>query len=274
MLHRARVDDDQILKPIYQINGLVPQDGYLPGQYRWPVPVNIASALLRCETLPVSGVLRVELEVGGVLSGLAFNVLSDQVLHQIELPVNASVPANTWVRWKVISDHESASLAITLTVIRNPAPYPDLTLEWFNATERLTLYDYSPATHLFTPTPQNEALTPSRLVVEDSAGVFTIAIQGTECLRVEGGALTVPFIKSGLGIASLTNPRVQFMVGKVPIATLTKTQLIVNGLTEDAPEALAQANPAFWERFEFYSDGLLTGALNLAGLVINAVDEV
>jgi len=67
---------------------------------------------------------------------------------------------------------------------------------------------------------------------------------------------------------------VQFMVGEIPVATLTKTQLLINRITEDAPAALAESDPAFWLRFEFYSDGLLTAVLNQTGLVANALDQV
>jgi len=135
------------VKPIYQINGLVPAD-YLPGQYRWPAAMRLAAVLVTVHARPADGPLVLELEVNGALTGVQVAVAAGSGAFHFTQELNQPVPANEWARWRVMSGGgDAANLSLTLTVARAAIIKPPLTLRWFRADEQLTLYDYDPVTH-------------------------------------------------------------------------------------------------------------------------------
>lgn len=264
---------------LFQRNGVQPGGAYLPGQYRWSFPVRLNSAQIVCQP-PSAGVLTLTLEIGGELSDTQLTIPAGNAAVNRSIDIEALVPANTFVRWKASHDGgvENASRNVALTLFGVPqsvseaaASRSTLTVQWINGPERLTLFNYDAATHAFTET--ITGISDGRAAILQDATRLTIAIRASLVLAMAGGICFVPeFVALG-GVATVHSPRLVFCVNNVPIATLTASELRVTDLVEDDPDVLTPSDEGFYDRFEFYSDGVLTAALTEAGLTAKALQE-
>jgi len=267
---------------IYQLNGILPTDKYVPGQYVWTVPMQLTEAVLTCRP-PSAGTLAVILEVGGVLKTFRFTIGAGGG-GEVRLTrlVNALVPANTVVRWKAsfsgMPEEAAVELAITMNVVPQSVSQvafaaPKLTVQWANGRERLTLFNYNVLTHGFTEA--TPGISAGRAgVVKNGTTSLGVFIGATELLIVAGGILFAPTFAARGGVVSLLSPRLSFCVDNVPIATLAADALRVVELTEGTPAVLTSDDLDFFSRFEFYSAGGLTAVLNANGLTSVNLQEL
>lgn len=270
---------------LYQINGVLPADQYLPGQYQWPYAVQLTSALLDCQSPPSSGTLILTLEVGGVLQSFQFTIPSGVGGMVVPRSMNVLVPANTPVRWLATFANAPEDTATQLAIMLQAVPQstsqvaaiqPKLTVQWVNGRERLTLFNYDANTRTFTET--SPGISTGRATLTQSGNTqLTISIgmslPQTEVLNVSGMQFFAPaFIAIG-GVASGQTPRLLFNVDNVTVATLATDGLRVVELSEDDPPVLAPSDAGFYSRFEFYSSGVLTAVLNGQGLTALDLEE-
>jgi hypothetical protein len=265
---------------LYQLNGSLPADKYLPGQYQWPFATQITTALLDCQP-PAGGVLALILEVGGVLKAFRFTVAAGTTALVIPQNVNVLVPANTVVRWKAAFSEapEAAAVDVALTMQVVPqsisqvtAVPPKLTVQWSNGIERLTLFNYNPTTHTFSEA--TPGISAGRATVTQSAPQTSVFIGATEVLRVAGSKLFSPSFFALGSTVSKYSPTLTFQVDTLPVARLDLGGFRVVDLTEGTPAALSPTDAGFNSRFEFWSGGVLTAALNANGVVALEVDEL
>lgn len=265
---------------IYQLNGVPPADGYIPGQNQWTTPMQVLYATLTCQP-PTSGILTLSLEVGGVLTGFQFTVGAGTAPVRRSNAVLASIPANTLVRWKAAftGTPEQAATQVAITMRLTPqsvsqvtAVPPVLTLQWVNAAERLTLFNYNATTHTFVET--SPGISAGRASITQSGDTqISISIGATEVLRAAAGQLLAPSIVAQGGVTSTQSPRLSFCVDNVAVATVAADALRVVELTEGTPAALTWSDAGFNSRFAFYSGGMLTAVINATGLTALEVGE-
>lgn len=263
---------------LFQLSGVLPADTYLPGQYQWNTRQRLQSAQLTVARPPSVGTLTLTLELNGGATAHQFTIAASALEVVQTLALGFAIPAHTWVRWRATATGlpEDAALQIDLTLSVAPAAAPRrprLSVQWREGRMSLVLYTYDPVTHSFTEA--TPTITSGRAVLTrtgDSAAV--LAIQGEDALRVEAGILKATPFYAVMGVATVRSPRVQFCIDDVPIATLTSADFRVIELTEAAPDVLTTEDDAFYERFEFYSDGVLTAALSAAGLTALALEEL
>lgn len=269
---------------IYQLSGVLPEDKYVPGQYQWSIPVQLSTALLDCQP-PSTGTLTIILEVGGVLKSFRFTVAAGTSPLAIPQSVNVLVPANTAVRWKASFAGAPEDAAVELSITLQPveqsisqvaAVRPQLTVQWANGKERLTLFNYNPDTHSFTET--STGISAGRAVIVQAGDASLSIYIGTPPMGKVFQALSSAiwansFIAIG-GTASGQSPRLSFMVGNATIATLAADALRIPNLIEDMSPALTPTDAGYYCRFEFYSGGILTGVLNASGLTALGLEEL
>lgn len=270
-----------MIQAIYQLNGILPSDKYVPGQYVWSVPMQITSAVLNCKP-PSAGTLAVILEVGGVLKAFRFTLAAGPGEVNLTRTVSALIPANTIVRWKAnftgVPEEAAVELSITMSVVPQSvsqvtAVPPKLTVQWANGLERLTLFNYNPTTHSFVET--SPGISAGRAGIVKSGNVsLGIFIGATELLIVASQVLLAPTFVARGGVASFLSPRLSFCVDNVPIATLAADAFRIAELIENVPPVLTAADPEFFSRFEFYSAGVLTAVLSASGLTALNLQEL
>lgn len=281
-----------LMKPpvLYQLNGMLPANKYLLGQYRWPYAVRITGALLQVGQPPSGGALELHLEVGGVDQGRIFTVGAEirpaVPLVQEARELSVAVAANTWVRIQGIfnaSPEESAGyLSVTLTsgaqsVTDVALSRPTLQVGWVNGEERLILFDYDAASHTFTPTLFGALGVGSPTVKASLLAVGTTSlsfyIRGVEVFRVAAGKVTVGILTEG-ATGGPSSPRLEFLVDGVRVGSVDSAgQLSVAALEENTPPTWTPSDEEFYERFLFYSGGVVTGQINAQGLLAEEVEE-
>jgi len=289
---------------IYELNGVLPANKYLLGQYRWSYPVRLTGALLQIRD-PASSQLKIDLEVGGVRLSVAYGGPNGQALSFVVGPgvrgrwgmgMGHVVPANTLVRWVADFDGppEGAAGCMSITLSFEPTSVanvaltsPKLTVDYVNGSERTKLYDYDAASHTFTETVPVGPIAPTlsgsraRITRNGDASLqvnFTPATLPVLALQVLSGVVTANvFVERGAarGVGSVSGqPRLEFLVDGVRVAGLTMDGvLLVATLTEGPPAGLSLADDAFYARFEFWSSGVLTGTIGLDGLVALSIKE-
>ena len=261
------------MRPVlYQINGPLTDGRYLPGEYKWPVAVVLTRAELDCWA-GARGTLTLTLEVGGVLTGESFQVGPENSRWQTALQLLAYVPANTLVRWKASFTGSAEDAPTQMAVVAYPflpadIINPALRLNWVNGWERWPLFNYDPATGLYTQAP---GAIQSRVTLTQGA-TFSVVIDGVESLRVAGGIFYANDFDVR-GVASADRPQVQFVMGGTVLAMLTGTAFYLPDLTEGAPAALVAEDPNYFRRFSFLNNGNLEATLDGDGLTANQLTE-
>lgn len=254
---------------LYQLSGILPDGKYLPGQYQWPSARQLLQVLVNGRR-PTSGTLKLYLEIGGVRSDFFISISAGTTSFTIARSLFAVVPARTDVRWQAVFDgapEEAASqVALTLTLgpmgsVTNPA----LTVR--DGGSGLVYYTYDPATHTFTDVVP-AGITPLWALAQVGDALLTLSIQGAVALRVAAGVVTTKEFYALGGTQTVEAPRAVFYVGNVPVASLTQDIFrVADGFEVDAPVlTLSPLDGEFYHRFEFWSGGVLTAALNGAGL--------
>lgn len=227
-------------QPLFLQTAILRAGDYLPGSYAWAADMRLESAVLVLAP-PAAGELTLTLEVAGALTNKSFTVLpADLPEVRQNLTLGVKVTAGQVVRWKVTAfagadEEASPRAAITLAVNREAdtrSATPDLTVWWVDGAEKFRLFRYVAATGAFLEV--TTGLASGRASV--TAGEpFTIAIEGTEVLRVEGQTLKVAALAAGQFVVA-DAPQLQFYVGPAPVATLSKAGLLrVAGAAEQTP---------------------------------------
>jgi hypothetical protein len=255
---------------LFELNGVLPNGKYLLGQPRFRSPVRLTQAVLTCRP-PATGTLTLALEVGGLLSGVAFTVRAstDDEVRQT-LGLSLSLPANTLLRWKASFDdapeNAASNVAISVGVqaqgiLANPRPA--LGLVWVNRQERSTLFAYDPVAHSFFETAAG--ISSGRASVTASGSNLIFAFNGAAALVITAGGIETPCLREG-SLVTAESPRLEFMADGLRVATLTATGLLVRGVNEALPSVLSQDDPAFWSRFELWAAGALRATISPDGL--------
>lgn len=219
-------------------------DDYLDGHYRWGEDIRLVTARLR-GVPPLKGSLKIALEIDGELTDHVFTVPAGRSPEiRQDLSINEVLPADTEMRWKVISftgEDEDASVRMAVVVSAFvfttgavlPVPVTDLHVDWINGSTRIRLFDYNPTTDVFTE--HETGIATGRLVISSTPGAsHTFTIDGSLAMEIEDGELRV----NDLYENDLTPeyPAIQFMSGGIALATLTKSGRLHAGvLVEDAP---------------------------------------
>jgi hypothetical protein len=240
--------------------------------------MRLASALLTCRP-PSSGTLILTLEVGGLLTDAKFTVpAGNQAEVTQSQTLNVLVPAGTRVRWKAsfpdAPEEAAAAASITVqTVADNGAlPRPVLSVGWVNGSERLSLFSYDALSHAFFPL--SGASARATIVNQGPNNALTISIQNTVALQVSSSKLLINELQAAGGTATPESPRLEFQIDSLRIATLTKSGvLLVPQVADGPPVSLNPTDPDFYRRFEFYSDGRLTGVVTASGLTVLEIEQ-
>ncbi len=261
---------------IFQTPGILPDGKYLPGEYAWTQPVSLRIATLRC-TPPSSGSLVLRLELGGILTTLAFTVTAGSGSVQ-ERMLGLIVPANTVIRWKAaftgVPAAAASAVAVTVEVAQQGSSSgsivqtPTWPVFWVDGPERVLALTYVPATHTFTPTAYGAA----HVGLGTSGSRWTLSLQGTAALVADSGTLKANSFNS-LGLATQESPRLEFMVGPLRVGVLTQTEFRVAKLIEEAPPALDSSTSDFYYRYEFHAPSGLVAVLTASGLTAGAFSE-
>jgi hypothetical protein len=254
------------LNPIlFQLNGALPDDRYLPGQFHWPLPVLLSAVLLNGHP-PVAGTLTLTLEVGGVATASSLTI-TPATVFPLEMDLSRTVPAGSFVRWRAAftggAGNAAAELGLTVTVAPAPAATAsEWTVVWVSGPEQVVLWNYDPATRQFTPA---DTFLPDRASLVQTSADVSFFIGATEALRVAGGIF---YARSFTAVAAYTRtaPKLLFCQDGNPLASLTATEFCLANLTEDVPVA---GGP----QFEFWADAVLVAGLNLSGMTALGLSE-
>ena len=102
---------------IFQRQGVLLDGTYLPGVARYASSVRLLSAeLTAIRRPPTAGVLRLELQVGGQLTGLAFTVSPANGEARQTLTLGYTVPAQAILRWRASFTGQAAEAASDVSI--------------------------------------------------------------------------------------------------------------------------------------------------------------
>jgi hypothetical protein len=261
---------------LFEMEGGLTDNKYLLGEYSFTKPVQINKALLTCRP-PSRGTLGLVLEVDGAETPVVFIVLASvqaEVTQSRDLSL--VVPANATLRWKAYFDGAPENAASKASITLSPIEFrvgaqPALTVTWVNGLERLTLFNYSPATHAFAEAAPGLSAGRASITNTGPDNSLTIAIQGTTALVVANAKVYAQQFQTG--VATQESPRLEFVIGGRRVATLTKSGVLrVLDITEVAAiEALSVS--LLSSQFAFFSNGAATAVLSPAGVTALNIAE-
>jgi hypothetical protein len=262
---------------LFEMEGVLTDSQYLLGEYSFTKPVQINKALLTCRP-PSRGTLGLVLEVDGVETPVVFIVLaSAQAEVTQSRDLSLVVPANATLRWKAHFDGAPENAASKASITLSPIEFrvgaqPALTVTWVNGLERLTLFNYAPATHGFTEAAPGLSAGRASITNTGPDNSLTIAIQDTTALVVADGKVIAGELRVD-GVATQESPRLEFVIGGRRVATLTKSGVLrVLDITEVAAiEALSVS--LLSSQFAFFSNGAATAVLSPAGVTALNIAE-
>src|SRR5439155_14454779 len=120
----------------------------------------------------------------------------------------------------------ASKASITLSPIEfRVGAQPALTVAWVSGLERLTLFNYNPATHGFAEAAPGLSAGRASITNAGPDNSLAIAIQGTTALVVADGKLIVGELRVD-GMATREFPRLEFVIGGRRVATLTKSGIL------------------------------------------------
>ncbi|HXP62042.1 MAG TPA: hypothetical protein VN829_16215 [Dongiaceae bacterium] len=241
---------------IYQRGGVVLDGSYLPGVHRFSRAKRLLSAQLTCQP-PTAGVLRLELEVAGMLMGWAFTVGAGQGEVRQSLALGVPVDAGAKIRWRASFDGstEQAATDVAVTVASGSAvTTPAVTgqVVWTDGSATVPLYAFLNGGYV--------ALTSGRATVMPDGE--TIWLDGALALNATGGALLARSWREG-GLAA-RGSRLEFWLASERVGVLNSEGMWVRRLTEGTPGG---------EGFTFSSGGTVAAMLDATGLTATALTE-
>jgi len=243
---------------VFQRSGLVLDGTYLSGVHRFGGAKRLVSAELTCQP-PDAGVLRLELEAGGVLTGLAFTVGPSSTEVRQSLVLGWPVGAGATIRWRAsfsgTSDQAATAVSVTVAV-GAPVVTPPVTgqVVWTDGAARVPLYSFTAAGGYVALGPVwRGAMAP------DGSSIW---LEGALVLSAADGGLQAAAWAEG-GLAA-NGSRLEFWLGSQRVGVLTANGMQVRELAEGTPMG---------EGFTFSSGGVLTAALGTAGLTAAALIE-
>jgi hypothetical protein len=265
---------------VYKCSGAV-MSRYVPGVYRWGVPVRLSCVRVTC-CPPKAGVLRLRVEAGGVVVASVGVAAARLPEVTVDAPAAALVAAGTELRVRAEFAGVEADAATALSVTLHGVAQgiweaaqrsPELTLEYAERGFRAVVGAYDPETATW-------STLPSPLAAVTQAGQSAVSfylrnVTGptVEVLRVASGTVWVrgEFKTGGAAIPGAL-PRLRFCIDGVAIASLTaEGDLWAADLLEEAAATEPEWDRA--PRFELYSTGQLTARLAAGGLCAKALEE-
>ncbi|HVM48386.1 MAG TPA: hypothetical protein VMU04_10180 [Candidatus Acidoferrum sp.] len=213
---------------VFQRDG-VQVGGYLAGLGRYASAVRLLTAELTCtRNAPVGGVLRLELEVNGALTGLAFNVPPSGGELRQSLPLGLAVAAGAVIRWKATFTGQTAEAAtnvsITVSAAGTVLPPPTLAqVIWTDGSARLPVANYSNGAY--------QSLTDNSLAAVAVDG-STIWLGGLVVLTATGDGLQAAAFREGL---PAQGPRLEFWLGTQRVGVLSAAGMQAQALSEGTP---------------------------------------
>lgn len=269
---------------IFENGGQWVDGEYLLGAYQWPYDVTLGDAILDCQP-PSVGAFSVQMELAGVPQAEAFSVPASAARIKLTQTFNLTVPANTMVRWRISADPgiegNASAGAITLAVTPAGISQTAAPANLYQVIHRsgpaagLVVFNYDPATAVFTPTAEAAGLvsiTGARL--NGASAAINLAVDGgvTRVLAAAAGRIQAnSFFEMG-GVATSEAPRLEFMINGARIATLSKLGCLRTATITENADILDLTDPA--EGFAFYSAGQLTALLTPSGLIAAACAEM
>ena len=148
-------------------------------------------------------------------------------------------------------------------------------MRWVNQQEKLVLFYYDSATHLFLDLavgPQGVPAYAGRAAIASGSLGVTVSLQGMAALEVSNSRVRARSFFAGGSLAP-ADPRLEFCVDGQRIASLSAGGLWVTDLFEAAPTVLTADYDAWHRRFEFYVGGALTATLAAEGLTAPLFEE-
>ena len=215
---------------LFQRNGVVLDGTYLPGTYRYASGVRLVSAeLTGCRRAPTAGTLRLELEVGGTLTGIAFEVSARNGETRQSRALGVLVAAGQAVRWRAAFTGEPAEAAagVAITVAVGPVVgtvTPTLGVDWTDGSARVRLYAYRDGWYQAVGTGRATVTTTGSEVWLDGVRVMRAGPDWVEAAAWREG---------GLGCGG---SRVEFWIGEERVGVVTAAGMRVRRLVEGAVE--------------------------------------
>jgi hypothetical protein len=244
---------------LFQRSGVVLDGSYLPGLHRFTRPKRLLSAELSCQP-PSAGTLRLELEIAGVLTGLAFAVPASSCEVRQSMALGVEVEANQSVRWLASFDGTPAQAAteVAITVGVGQAftwPVVRGQVVWTDGSATVPLYVCSNGAYV--------PLTAQRFtrasMTSDGSMVW---LDGTLVLSVAGGELLSRGWREGA--LGATGSRLEFWLGRQRVAVLNAQAMHVRQLREGPPSGGG---------YTFASGGILAAVLDTTGLTATGLVE-
>lgn len=241
---------------IFQRGGVVLDGTYVPGAHRFSWARRLVSAQLTC-LAPVAGVLRLELEVAGALTGLAFTVGTGQGEVRQSLALGVPVAAGASIRWRASFDGliEQAATDVSVTVtVGSPVVAPAVTgrVVWTDGAATVPLYAFVNGTYV--------PLASGRTAMAPDGA--TVLLDGTLILSVAGGGLLARSWHEGS--LAVRGWRLEFHLGSERVGILNGEGMRTRRLTEGTPSG---------KGFTFSSGGTLAAILDATGLTAVALTE-
>lgn len=259
---------------LYQSRGGVADGKYLPGQYSWPVAKQLVSALVT-GVPPVSGTLKLYLEIGGTLTDLFIAIPSGGAAFNVASALSAMVAANQVVRWLAAFDGapEDAATQVSLSLVFVPVgslPSSGLTVR--DGASGMVFYSYDPAPHRFNPVIP-AGVTPGWSLSQSGDVSLSLAIGGIEALSVAGGVVMAEAFFALGGTADPSAVRAEFFAGARRIGVVAADGFRAANVSEDAPAPASALSAQYGKQFQFWSGGTLTALLDDTGLTATALEE-
>lgn len=205
-----------------------------------------------------------QLEVDGVLIAKSIHVMPRYAGDRINLVlrIGTVLPPNSELRVKCVSgpsNSADAIRAIGLNLYADEAstvvtPAGEMYVRWVNQAENLRLLEYNPSTHLFT---ESAAGISSGRATLENATTFAATIQGALAARCDATqAFKCNEIVCTGGVATSESPRLEFFIGKLRIATLTRTGVLY---VLDVLETATVNSGA--DRFCLFGNGIISATI-------------
>jgi hypothetical protein len=248
----------------FEFAGPLLPDYYLLGSPRWLQPVSLINARLVCTAGASTDATVLQLEIDGALIDKSIPIFprfaGDTI--NIVLSINRILAAESELRVKCVSGPliaADAIRAIGLTLGATEAstatpPVNDLWVQWMTDSERLRLFEYDPATHLFTES--SAGISATRATI-DNATTFLATIQGTTVAQCNSSQqFKVNELICNGGTSGAESPRLEFFIGQTRVASLSSAGTL---WVIDVAEAASISGVS--DFFAFYGAGVLSAVL-------------
>lgn len=232
------------------------------GSPRWTRAQTLESVRVTCVAGASLAPTVLTLEVNGVLVEQTVVIapsVAGQSLHLL-VPLRRVLAAGSTIRWKVTAgpgDVTNLGLTLVVAAAGTSVVVPgQFVVRWVKGGENIPLFQYDPATHLYTET--SAGISTGRASIAN-ATTFLAQIEGETVWRAD--ALTSALHSNRLfangGVSTSDTPRLEWWHGTRRVASVTKAgELRVMDVEENALISGGQ------DRFEFYGGGVLVAVLS------------